>query len=285
MKQGFINRAMAALGPLEDDPQGQTMSRGGAEACVREIAEWYVDAVQEVKTTPRPGEVKAKLLVVAKRAAELREAMEMVTGYAQIAVLIECAAILKSQDPEMLKIYETADGQDLPNESVWNGEPNGSARWLARLNALESLYNRVAEDPRLTDGGGPSLRLISRWVGAPNFQLVCRCMALLTACGKRFGRRSADGPLVKLLSAVAGKDKDMLTSFLNDIAEVVDNPHAENIQKFYAALWISVDLRGRRPEGHPDIQEAEARFDGVKPNVPRCSRNVASLIPIPKNDL
>jgi hypothetical protein len=256
MEKEALDRAMLALGPLKDDPQGQRMSRSGAEACVREIAEWYVDELLLVNASPRPKKVMEQLQHIAEKAAELKKAMLEASDQARVTVLLTCAAILTSQDPEWLRVFETADGPDLPEKASVNGKPDGSARWFAKLNALESIYRRASEDPKLNDRGGPSLRLCSRWVGTPNYQLVCRCMALLNACGKNFGSHSAEGPLVKLLSAVAGKDKSTLTTFLNDIAEVVDNPTAKEMQQFYAAIWIHSDLSKRRPESHPDLQKA-----------------------------
>jgi hypothetical protein len=62
---------------------------------------------------------------------------------------------------------------------------------------------------------------------------------------------------VRLLSAVAGKDESMQTTFNNDIREVLDCPRGDLWHSFHVCFLILHDLQRRRPEGDPDIQKKD----------------------------
>ena len=224
-------RALHILGPFEEDPPGLRLSITGAEAALLQIAHSYAEyRVIEWKFGERPKQIKSELLEIADKAAELKKALMKATPIAWDAIWMLDCYVRENQTQE--------------------------THWVERINYLEYLCRLSAENPKFRDGGGDKARAQGRLYGTPNHWLVRQCRALLTSCGKSRGG-SKDGPLVKLLSAVAGKEESVQTSFNNDIKEVINQLDADLDLKFNTARLVLQDLRRRRPEGHPDIQEAE----------------------------
>ena len=243
MEQEAIDRAMEVMGPLEENPQGWTMSRAGAEACVLNIADCYEEEMGQMGIALRPKRVKEEFLEIAEKAEQLRNAL-MISTDSQTILFIFCHADVNHQDTTLLELFDDIDNPkyvgNVPRKTcklrsniLDTEEPRLPQRppelhyspspWVARLECLEAIARKAAEDPRLKDGGGKHLRALPKWVGTPNYQLVTRCRALLAACGKSCGG-SKRGNLVKLLSAVAGKERSIETTFNNDIREVLANP-------------------------------------------------------------
>jgi len=244
MKHDAFNRAMEILDPLEEDPQGQTMSRAGAEIAVQDMAFNYAESMDRMKQGPRPKDVHEELLKIADMASALEKALVNASDMTRQAAW-EKAVKVNQAEPnphftEMMPIYAFG-GSGFP--------------WMIKLHQLKQIFRLAAADPRLIDNGGRYLRAESRWEGTPNHWLVRQCRALLGACGKSCGG-STEGPLVNLLSAIAGKDDSKQTTFNNDIQEVLKVGKNDLHHKRRIAMYILCDLQRRRLVGDGDLQEA-----------------------------
>ena len=249
---------MAVLGPLEDDPEGQVMSRAGALGFIHEIVREYMSYRAQTEASARPGAVRRELIEIAEKAAALKKALAGASGLARLAILKVCGSMQEvPQDLGRLALFDSADGDDLPSPGV-GGERDDSAQWFAKLTGLELLHRTTAEDSRFNDGGGGQLRAQGRWLGTPNHWLVRQCRALLEACGRPCGG-GKDGPLVLLLSALReltiGPGSE--AAFNNDIREVLAAAHSDLNHQAATTLFVLRDLRRRKPAGDAATQEAE----------------------------
>ena len=258
MKREVVQQALAILGPLEDDPQGQRLSRAGAEATLQAIVLEYESFTEKLDRAPRPGKIRQELNKIAKRAAALRQVLADSSDIARLAVWATCGVTEKPSDPRMHEVYLSADGAQLPYPGMPDIDQNMSSLWLKRLEALEHIHKIAAQDHRLDDSGGSNLRAHSRWFDTPNHWLVRQCRALLGACGRPCGG-TREGPLVLLLSAVRemAVGDGTRTTFTNDIREVLKAPQARLDHNIEVARFVLYDLhRRQRPKKHPDVLEA-----------------------------
>jgi len=241
LNQEALERAMRTLGTLEEDPQGLNMSRVGAEIYVHEMAEMYAfDQKGTKKFGTMPAKVKRELLQLAQKTNELSEALHKASRFAT-------------------EVIWMIDAHQM-------GEYHSTTDWTSKLNYLESILQLAADHPQFNVSGG-SLRLESMGNCSPNHLLVKKCRALLGACKRPHGG-SKRGPLVELLSAVAGKPEATQTTFNNDIREVMNWPNAAIDHELKVAQLISYDLRRRRSKNHPDIQEIERVISDLNENIP-----------------
>ena len=248
---------MAELGPLEDDPQGQRMSRGGAERFLNATIQGYADFLNEIESGIRPGRVREELVEIAEGAANLRRALQTSSDYARLAVDDLCGGGRMNPDPEMRYFFELADGFSLPGPGSLDGHRDDSAHWLVKLEALEAIHRRAAEDPKWNDTGNGQLRAGHRLGWTPNNFLIRRSRALLAACGRPHGG-GRGGPLDRLALAIREVATHQAgTTMAESISAVLRAPHAQANHEAETAGAILEDLRGRRPEGHPDTVAAE----------------------------